>query len=168
MYHYLPTCRVFTEIKNRNFPDVCPDSDALFLYRATNFGFGGETNKVVKTFHYVLYSSATTLYAADIAGGSWWWVNSTACPPEVYKGNIWMCDFIPFSKCVSSGGKKETGKWEFGHFEAGRKGSHYADHKTLRSMGIDGHYLTKYGEGKSYERMIRKLDSGDRTSLDDW
>jgi hypothetical protein len=169
MYHYLPTCRIFTEIKNRNFPKICPDPKSLYHYKATSFGFGGETNKIVLTFHYALFLSKTTAYAADIADEDWYWINKTACPLTAHNGNIWMCNFIPFSKCKSGSGTKDAGQswWEFSHFEAGRKRTSDADHKTLKNMGIDGHYLSKYGEGKSYGKMIKKLEGGSQRSLYD-
>ena len=62
-FPYGPTCAFFSAITLRQFPAQCPPVDQLFYYSMRHYGFGGEANKVVKTFNYVMQDLANVVYA---------------------------------------------------------------------------------------------------------
>jgi hypothetical protein len=55
-YPYAMTCKFNEYVRARNFPETCPEKDDLFMYEMTNFGLGGEGNKLVRTMQYLLWN----------------------------------------------------------------------------------------------------------------
>jgi hypothetical protein len=83
----------YEAIVKRQFPSKCPPKESLFYYRMTSYGFGGEANKLVKTFNYFLFSSATQVYAQpnyiDNYRKRYWLWASPSCPESIIKYNPW-------------------------------------------------------------------------------
>jgi hypothetical protein len=130
-YPYAKTCQFFEYVKRRNFPEVCPDQNDLFLYYPTNNGFGGEGNKIVRVIQYLLWNDTESVLAhfatklkyvsRNKALGmkrEWLWSNEDHCPPAVYENETFSCNFMPITKCgvgdrVSKGVCKRTCACEY-------------------------------------------------------
>jgi hypothetical protein len=169
MFPYQATCKFFDAITRRQFPKECPPAKDLFFYQATSFGFGGEANKLVKTFHFNLFKSSTRVYASSIAAqetGKWVWLNDTVCPHSIASTNPWTCNFLPFSNCSVGDRKDQTGNWEFDHYNAGRLDG--PPHETLKALNITGETLRFYGEGRAYEKQLKKVDDPGKRSMSEW
>lgn len=148
-YGYGPTCKLFTHLTRRQFPDKCPDKNELYYHFVQNYGFGGEINKVVKTFGYNLFSSSSRVYAQTRHEGyNWLWANSDKilkypCPSDIYKENPLKCSFIPLSGCSVDDRKSPDNDW--GNFEVIKNDD--GKHHTLQHLGIDVNVLKKFRDG---------------------
>ena len=148
-YGYGPTCKLFTHLTNRQFPDKCPDKGSLYYHFVQNYGFGGEVNKLVKTFLFNLYSSSSRVYAQTRHEGyEWLWANSDRiskypCPSNMYQENPLACSFIPLSGCSVGDRKQPDTDWvefEIIKFDDEK-------HLTLKHLGIDVNVLKKFRDG---------------------
>lgn len=144
-YPYALTCKFFTALTKRQFPAECPSKDKLFVYKMESFGFGGETNKVVKTFNYLVSTNTDQVYAQPTTNSfKWLWANSTICPLDIYERNPWACNFLPISKCDPQDAPAAKGDgWGSYNFK------HEDEHATLSSLGIDSNAMKKYGDGSA-------------------
>ena len=166
-YPYAPTCRLYTHLTNRQNPKSCPDKNDQYYHYLQNYGFGGELNKVLKTFLYNLYSSSSRVYAQTRHEGyKWLWSNSNttknACHPNIYKENPMSCSFISFSGCSvdeRTVPNKDWAEFEINAFDDGK-------HLTLLHLGIDVKVLKKFRDGPG--PMLRYFDNSMTYSAHLW
>ena len=156
------TCKLFTAITARQFPaTTCPPASGQFLYVAQNFGFGGESNKIVKTFGYTLASSVDRVYAKPVGDHyKWSWADGTGahCSTALAASDPWACTFLPLSNCSfplpapregdagGGGGGVDTMSHMskgWGEYSPGKE----TEHKFLDKIGINGAMLTALGDG---------------------
>lgn len=145
------TCRFYAAITRRHFPLSCPPPAAMFRYAMQGFGFGGEANKVAKTFAFNLADDAERVYAAPLADKrEWVWADGSGryCPPSTFTDDPWACTFLSLSNCTWGENRNVTdllpliskGWGEYGPTKD-------TAHKTLRSIGVDSTLLQSLGDG---------------------
>ena len=156
-----PTCRLYASITARQFPPECPSSNDLFFYAMQNFGFGGEANKVIKTFAYNLASDAERVYARPLGEKlKWSWADATGvhCSTQVFLADPWACSFLPLSNCSFSppAGRSREEDVDLTQYISPNWGDYGptkdTNHKFLARLGIDGGMLTKHRDGTAFSK----------------
>lgn len=158
-----PTCQLYASITARQFPPEhkCPSSNDLFFYAMQNFGFGGEANKVIKTFAYNLASDTDRVYARPLGEKlKWSWADGTGayCSTQKYLADPWACSFLPLSNCSFSlpAGRSSEEDVDFTQYISKNWGDYGptkdTNHKFLARLGIDGGMLTKHRDGSAFSK----------------
>jgi len=145
------TCRLYSAVTRRQFPPSCPRPTELFRYAMQGFGFGGEANKVIKTFAFNLADSADRVYAAPLADKrDWIWADGSGhhCPHATFKDDPWACTFLSLSNCTWGEERNVTDLLPLISKGWGDYGpTKDTNHKTLNSIGVNAALLQSLGDG---------------------
>lgn len=157
------TCKLFLAVTERQFPARCPRKEDRFFYAMQSFGFGGEANKVIKTFAFNLADHDSRIYTAPPgASYGWAWADPQTCGQGRYRHDPWSCSFLPVSNCTLHGASApafESSEPEvadllklmspgWGDYGPGKD----AQHAFLRKLKIDGNMLIKFGDGATLNK----------------
>ena len=156
------TCKLFLAVAQRQFPGEavrCPRREERFFYSMQSFGFGGEANKVIKTFAFNLANSETRVYTAPLADKYLWsWADPRICGEARYRRDPWSCSFLPLSNCTHHGAAAAAEPEEADLMAVISKGwgdyspNKETQHAFLKLLKIDGNMLVKFGDGAALQQ----------------
>jgi hypothetical protein len=108
------TCKLFTLITRKQFPEKCPEASNVKAYWTGNIGWANCVHPIQEHLRDSLLSGkllinpraydSGSFYQKEVNGKNmtlvpWRWASQKECDPEIYAFNPWHCHFISITSC---------------------------------------------------------------------